>query len=125
MSKIKFKLECHGTTRPKEWLPKACKTLPSPFTLDDVKPSMFNKSIIKRLQTISKDGAKIKVRGGRGYYIGIVVINKDDRAKQNTDITNLKRRHTNLLKHEVLKEFIKVRAQLWNKTYDEAYDRIV
>ena len=82
---------------------------------------MFSQSVIKKLQTVQKHGTKITLRKGRGYFIGIQVINKISEKEQKKNVRALKRRHTQLLNEKLIKEFLDIRVRLYNNTLDDIY----
>lgn len=105
---IKFKFVSNGIVAQerRKWLNKKCQELPLPFMLNDIKPRTFSPSIMKRLRSAQKDGMIIDFRKGRGYRIGIQVINKEDRQDVKNDIANLKRKITRLAKSNDVKNYI-------------------
>lgn len=116
---IKFKLISQGinANQRKAWLSPKCKTLKIPFILSDIKPGMFNKSVMKRLRQAKEHGTRIILRKGKmggGYFIGIQVINKVSQLEQNKNITQLKRRYSILLKDTLILEFMDIREKLRN-----------
>jgi biotin operon repressor len=105
----------------KAWLNPKCKELKMPFSLNDVKPGMFNKAVMKRLQSAKQHGTYIPVRNGRGYSIGIQVINQDDAKKQKDNLTQLKRKHTLMMKEPLIQEWRNLNARLLSLTSDAKY----
>lgn len=109
---IKFRLVSEGISPNdrRRWLPKKARSLPALFTFDQVPAGAFSKSVMKRLRSAKKDGAYIHLRGGRRYSLGIVVINKEQRAqKKSADRSSLQkasRRLKALSKDETVKEFL-------------------
>jgi hypothetical protein len=77
MKQFRFRSYGMAPSSMKKFLPTPCATLPSPFTLKDIKSGSFSPSIMKRLKS-AQHGTTIKVKTiWRGGDIWIKVIDKE------------------------------------------------
>ncbi len=100
---VKYKIESHGISNPKEWLNPLCKKLPPRFKITDIKSGMFSDSVIKRIRSATYHGTRISLRKGRGYHIFISTINIEDQNNKKKKLTSLKKLATKLSKSKDIK----------------------
>jgi hypothetical protein len=116
---IKYKIESHGIIRPKDWLNPLCKKLPSRFRITDIKPGMFSDSVVKRIKSATRHGARITLRKGNGYHIFISRINVKDQNNQKKKLINLKKIATRLSKSKDVLAYFNTISKI--KTMDPYY----
>lgn len=113
----KFKFVSSGFYgSPKDWLDPKYKRLPNPFSMKDIPSGMFSPFMFKKLNSAKKDGLLIKMREGRGYFVGIQVIDKKARdnkkKKDNSDLRSLGKRMKALQKSADVKELLQVVSKI-------------
>jgi hypothetical protein len=116
MKRFKFVSNYVSTNQIKDWLSPKTKALKIPFKLEDIQPGTFSKSVMKRLMS-AKDGTRVIVRKGRGYWIAIEVVEnrKENKKGLKKQVAAIKRRMTILTKtSDDLREMRELQSKLTN-----------